>query len=800
MVTLKSIEMHGFKQFSEPTEFSFADGINVINGPNEAGKSTILDAVIAAIFGATPSEIPPLQSWGNPDACRVRLEYEVDDAGYAIERYLADRKATLFKHQGGKFVKVTSARAKIEDAIDKHFGFREKRVFENTLVIRQNDIAFLPDKKVKDKTAFDKLKMMIDKATSGAEDTDTALSTIISDVGKRIHELRTPRGKGALDALEERIHEAEEELSSARTRMEAVDGNRQRLDELTQEIDARSTHLTTLKDRREIHETRARIEERRAEIASREKGIQDILDKVSDARDEIKKVDSEAGPLEKKYGPITEDTATAIPKLSEKIRASEERVAELEKELKGNERDLELEREKLVQYPGFESLSDDEVHRVRVDIDYWVRLSRTGSQSSSSGPGATSQASPIIPLITLLLISAAGLATGNLAAGLIGGIALALVLHLALGRQPPTTTVSGSATEKAELEQRFSDIKEKVHAFNPDTFPSMIKRYQELTASIETDQRDIDKIKENIEKEQERRQNATDELGPIIAKVPGFSNETFTKEYSRLTELENQRKIAETTVETLLRDSNETALKDELRDLASEGRKMDVEWEQKQLDLHKLSPEQVRELAEIDKLEGALRGMISERDTLEGRVDEGLRPGEDPVALEETLDSLKYQKDSLEHTYTVYTTLLEFLNRTDGEIKSRFAPQITERLNGWLSRITDERYGECHLDTDLVLTVDSPDKGDVVTIEELSQGTQDQVYLGLRTIIGDVIASDKNVPVFLDDTMHSFDIKRLENARAVLSEISKKKQVFILSHDAKFKDWSPEGTIIELGV
>lgn len=46
--------------------------------------------------------------------------------------------------------------------------------------------------------------------------------------------------------------------------------------------------------------------------------------------------------------------------------------------------------------------------------------------------------------------------------------------------------------------------------------------------------------------------------------------------------------------------------------------------------------------------------------------------------------------------------------------------------------------------------------------------------------------------------MHHIGIRKLENACVVFSDISKEKQVFVLSHDVKFKDWAADGAIIEL--
>ena len=47
---IKELHLKNFGKFSNE-EFSFGDGINVIYGPNEAGKTTLYTSIGALLFG-----------------------------------------------------------------------------------------------------------------------------------------------------------------------------------------------------------------------------------------------------------------------------------------------------------------------------------------------------------------------------------------------------------------------------------------------------------------------------------------------------------------------------------------------------------------------------------------------------------------------------------------------------------------------------------------------------------------------------------------------------------------------------
>jgi DNA repair exonuclease SbcCD ATPase subunit len=79
MVELIKLEIEGFGKFDKKKIIKFNKGVNFINGLNEAGKSTILEAILASLFNYTKLNIKPLFCWKNEDVCKLVLDYKTDN-------------------------------------------------------------------------------------------------------------------------------------------------------------------------------------------------------------------------------------------------------------------------------------------------------------------------------------------------------------------------------------------------------------------------------------------------------------------------------------------------------------------------------------------------------------------------------------------------------------------------------------------------------------------------------------------------------------------------------------------------
>ena len=97
---LRKLSVNQFKRFTEPTQLGeLGDGLNLVVGPNELGKSTLLDALRAVLFERYSSRARPIMALQNDRsgaAPVVELVFEVSGAEYTLtKRFVRSPHAQL---------------------------------------------------------------------------------------------------------------------------------------------------------------------------------------------------------------------------------------------------------------------------------------------------------------------------------------------------------------------------------------------------------------------------------------------------------------------------------------------------------------------------------------------------------------------------------------------------------------------------------------------------------------------------------------------------------------------------------
>jgi uncharacterized protein YhaN len=104
----KSVDVSRFRQFRAAVEVrDLAPGLNVIAGDNEEGKSTLLQAIRAALFDKyTSSVADTYRPYGESVSPRVGLVFEMDEVEYRLDKVFSrkrDGEATLTASDGRRW-------------------------------------------------------------------------------------------------------------------------------------------------------------------------------------------------------------------------------------------------------------------------------------------------------------------------------------------------------------------------------------------------------------------------------------------------------------------------------------------------------------------------------------------------------------------------------------------------------------------------------------------------------------------------------------------------------------------------
>jgi exonuclease SbcC len=91
------LEVEGFTAFRDPTEVNFEGAdLFALTGPTGSGKTSVLDAMVFALYGTVPRladqrQVAPVIAQGMAEA-RVRLDFTVGPDAYTATRIVRRTK------------------------------------------------------------------------------------------------------------------------------------------------------------------------------------------------------------------------------------------------------------------------------------------------------------------------------------------------------------------------------------------------------------------------------------------------------------------------------------------------------------------------------------------------------------------------------------------------------------------------------------------------------------------------------------------------------------------------------------
>lgn len=170
------------------------------------------------------------------------------------------------------------------------------------------------------------------------------------------------------------------------------------------------------------------------------------------------------------------------------------------------------------------------------------------------------------------------------------------------------------------------------------------------------------------------------------------------------------------------------------------------------------------------------------------------------LALRETLtEQLRLNA----REWSTLTLARHLLERARSKYEAERQPAVLKHAQSFLRAVTDGRYATLisPLGTHNVTIIGK--EGDHKTPEQLSRGTQEQLYLALRFgLIRQFGESAVPLPVIVDDILVNFDPERAQRAAAAFVELAQTNQVLVFTCHPETRDLftkaDPRTQVIEL--
>lgn len=171
---------------------------------------------------------------------------------------------------------------------------------------------------------------------------------------------------------------------------------------------------------------------------------------------------------------------------------------------------------------------------------------------------------------------------------------------------------------------------------------------------------------------------------------------------------------------------------------------------------------------EIDSIKDRLEKVEARKYRLDRELITLRAVAEDPFKIETELETLK-KRLALEKSVHSALTLAEKSIEVGAEnVHRNITPRLRTRASEIMASLTAGKYDDIGISQDFSITVRA--LGMTRPIEALSSGTKDASYLSVRLALADVLYGGKKPPVLLDEVLSQIDDRR---AKAVLEMLRK---------------------------
>ncbi len=757
----------GLKDFS----LELTDGLNVIYGNNEDGKSTVA-AFIKAMFYGTGRNSKSL-------ADSVRLKYTpwdgstmagriyFEDKGkkYCLEREFRKSDSTdrilLTDLDSGKSVDVG-------ENLGQQFLGLSAAAFERSLFIGNGDF-------IKDDTAAGEINGKLSNiAVTGVE--DISYKKIEKNIFDARAKLISKSGRSGS------YNEDLQMLSELNSRLEKADNDARNKTALNEnalqkrnEFEQLSKKYTQLKS----------IIDREQDIKNREK-LTEFLQTKSD-------LDRLNNSLKLANGTIINETyAQKIEFCVGKYEKSIERCDQIDSDITRIKEAIELQNQASPESAKeqIEKLTQDVNHLTEQKIklqDYEASLITKSKEHEQNLITAQSKKSAFNPLLLILSIicatgcGATAFFVSPVIAAVLAGLA-AVLLALAFVIKPKNTTALTSAqnelananTALAEAKTAKNQIQEEINNINAriNTLSSVLTADAAVKSQRLTDLAE----KENaLACEKERAQSAVNELATLLSGFDNIDNiknaKTILQEIKQKTEQQKVLKLQLKTASQFLGNIDYDEAQAKLDAMQDDCAAQNIDFDAVK--------------SEFDNVSEKLSSLKENLTVIATELKTSFKNSENPEELKREIAVLQEKINSKKAFCDAADLAIAVLEESFYELRRGYGSELETLTHSIFSDLTNGKYKSVSVTDMLDISVEKADVFGTRDVGYLSLGTTHQAYLSLRLAIASLISTDNPLPIFLDDSLSQYDDKRTEKAIAYLKKFCSGRQgIFFTCHNS----------------
>lgn len=824
---IRKMDIKGFGNLQNKL-FLPGSGMNLVFGPNESGKSTLMAFIRGMLYGVKggrrnrEGQLPPLKQyapWHKSPYAGI-LEYTLDNGdSFRVGRNFEKGSLNIHDMHANNVTSLFPADRDGARFAEAHLGVDEA-AFERTLFVSQLGTSLdVAGRKV----LYEKL---VNMRETGNEDislqraTNALRKAMMDQVGS---DRSTTRPLDRLDA-QISVLEDEERLERERRNrlMESIAAKQETIRKIEQQSKMLETQRAQLQQMHKwakisgLSARLNRLKELHRAVLQQEQELKNVVEEQLQITDKLEKLRafSEMDPQYIKDLPVDYGRLCT---LRESVQDLHNRLLKEQMELDAFSNELKAET-RVIEEEGDAEALVEEWYAAREAVG--GSFERTQVIEAVLGPKKSlSKWMPLVALLTLLSVAlvVVGLVLHVPLAWIAGAVfsvsgTVACIWLLVRERKQNSLPEANNNAERHwnEIRKRMDHLLEKAEIQSVTDLVRMLQhiatrkgRHRALSNHLESLRLELTRVsneKDLLEQKMVKMLTAVGIVhnGPITSEeMTEFSQlgTSFFEFQAALSACRFRKEGLQNGVDTLYREAallcglNITIradLEDVISKLTREVHRIQEETTYSGKMGEPMAPEILAD--EITASEHQLEELRLQLRTHETRL-EFLPQEERLQEIAEELVLLHEKRQALIRYGNRVKLAMDALEAAGKMVRRSFAPDFNAKVSQYMQVMTGGRYRNIRADDGLSMQIEMDGLEELASLPMLSGGTIDQAYLAMRlAAIAHLETNGESLPIFLDEPFSQYDEERMERTIQLFRDLAKTRQIFLFSCKERERD------------